>query len=100
MGLFYIIYTIWQPHHLTEEKLLRRLPKSQVDSKLTSTKESTQTVTEPSEVLIALPEEDSEVDNQRRCSLVTNKRLRPDTSSLTDSRNSLSPTRLIWRSSS
>merc|ERR1711998_669936 len=95
MGLFYYIYTLWQPDHWTEERLLRRLPKSQVDSKLTSTRESTQTAIEPLEVSIAQPEEDSEVDNQRRCSLVTNKTIRPDTSFLMDSRNSLSPTRLI-----
>merc|ERR1712166_327595 len=56
-----------------EERSPRRLPRSQGDSKLTSTRELTQTVTEPLEVSIAPPEEDSEVDNQRRCSLATNK---------------------------
>merc|ERR1711865_445782 len=98
MGI--LLYTQWHQHQSTEERSPRRLPKSQVDSKLTSTRESTQTPTELLEVSIAPPEEDSEVDNQRRCSLVTNKRQRPDTSSLTDSRNSLSPMSKIWSSSS
>merc|ERR1712195_201206 len=65
--------TTWDQDHYPKERSPRRLPKSQVDSKLTSTRESTQTATEPLEVSIAPPEEDLEVDNQKRCSLVTNK---------------------------
>merc|ERR1711998_199429 len=98
MGLFYYIYTLWQPDHWTEERLLRRLPKSQEDSKLTSTRESTQTAIEPLEVSIAPPEEDSEVDNQRRCSSVTNKTIRPDTFFQMVSKSSSSLVKLILSS--